>query len=47
LKNIISNLKTDGRTHHVEGDGAQAVLLEKGHQEPEADEDHDVHILEH
>ncbi len=40
-------LNTDGRTHHVERDGAQPVLLEEGHEEAEADEDHDVDILEH
>ena len=32
---------------HVEGDGGEAVLLEEGHEEAEADEDHHVHVLEH
>jgi hypothetical protein len=41
------HLKANGRAHHVEGDGAEAVLLQEGHEEAEADEDHDVHILEH
>ena len=36
-----------GGAHHVEGHGGEAVLLQEGHQEPDADEDHRVDVLEH
>ena len=38
----------DGECSHqqIKGDAAVAVPLEEGHEEPEADEDHDVHVLE-
>jgi len=32
---------------HVQGDRRQAVPLQEGHQESEANEDHDMDILEH
>jgi hypothetical protein len=42
-----SHLKADGSAHHVEGNSAEAVLLQEGHEEAEADKDHDVDILKH
>ena len=32
---------------HVEGDGGRTVLLQEGHQEAKAEEDHHMHVLEH
>ena len=40
-------LQRDDRAHHVERDRGEAVLLQEGHQETEADEDHHVDVLEH
>ena len=40
-------LERDDGAHHVERDRGQTVLLQKSHQEAEADEDHHVHILKH
>ena len=40
-------LEDDGRDQKVERDGAVAVALQERHQETEADEAHDVDLLEH
>ncbi len=40
-------LEDDGGDQEVYSHGAVAVLLQEGHQEAEADEHHDVDILEH
>ena len=41
------DLDGERRADHVEGHGGEAVLLEEGHEEADASEDHDVDILEH
>lgn len=40
-------LQTESGQKHVDAHAAEAVSLQEGHQEPEADEDHDVNILKH
>lgn len=40
-----SPLDAESRNQEVESDGAKAVALQKGHEEPKAHEDHDVNIL--
>ena len=40
-------LKAGGGHHEVQPHGGEAVALQEGHQEPEPDEDHHVHVLEH
>ena len=40
-------LQSDGGDQEIKCHGAVAVLLQKGHQEAETDEHHDVDILEH
>lgn len=40
-------LQEHGGQHEVDADRAEAVPLQEGHQEAEADEDHDVDVLEH
>ena len=40
-------LYDDGRDEKVVADAAEAVALEEGHEEAEADEDHHVDVLEH
>ncbi len=40
-------LEDDGGDQEVDSHCAVAVLLQKGHQEAETDEHHDVDILEH
>ena len=39
-------LQGEGCDQEVEADAAEAVALQEGHEEAEADEDHHVHILE-
>lgn len=39
-------LQGKGCDQEVEAHAAEAVALQEGHEEAEADEDHDVHILE-
>lgn len=39
-------LQGKGCNQEVEADAAEAVALQEGHEEAEADEDHHVHILE-
>ena len=41
------NLDGESGADHVDRDGGEAVLLEEGHEEAEANEDHDVDVLEH
>ena len=41
------DLDGQGGEKHVEGDGGQTVLLQEGHQEAKAEEDHHVDVLEH
>ncbi len=40
-------LDGEGGDDHIESDAREAVALEERHEEPEADEDHDVHVLKH
>lgn len=40
-------LQAEGSQEQVDAHAAEAVSLEEGHQEAEADEDHDVDILKH
>jgi hypothetical protein len=40
-------LQDDGGDQEIHGYGAVTVLLQKCHQEAEANEHHDVHILKH
>ena len=40
-------LDADDGDEHVERHRGQTVLLQERHEEPEADEDHHVHVLEH
>lgn len=42
-----SPLQAEGSQEQVDADAAEPVSLQEGHQEPEADEDHDVDILKH
>ncbi|TNN37584.1 hypothetical protein EYF80_052257 [Liparis tanakae] len=39
-------LQGEGRHQEVEAHAAEAVALQEGHEEAEADEDHHVHVLE-
>merc|ERR1719367_1633118 len=41
-----AHLDNPGSNKEIEADGCPAVCLQKNHQESEADEDHDMHILE-
>ena len=40
-------LQAEGGQEQVDAHAAEPVSLQESHQEPEADEDHDVDILEH
>ena len=40
-------LRNKGSNEEVVADGSVAILLQERHQETKADEDHNVHILEH
>ena len=40
-------LQDDGGDEEVDGHGAVTVALQERHQKAEADEHHDVHVLEH
>lgn len=40
-------LQAEGSQEQVDAHAAEPVSLEKCHQEPEADEDHDVDVLKH
>ena len=40
-------LRDEGRDHHGEGDGGEAVALQEGHQEAEAGEQHHVDVHDH
>lgn len=40
-------LQPKGSQEQVDAHAAEAVALEEGHEEPEANEDHDMNILEH
>ena len=42
-----SPLEADHCTEHVEGNSAQPVLFQEGHEEAETDEYHNMNILEH
>lgn len=40
-------LQSEGSQEQVEAHAAEAISLQKGHQEAKANEDHNVDILEH
>lgn len=40
-------LQPEGGQEQVDAHAAETVALEEGHEEPEANEDHDMNILEH
>lgn len=40
-------LETEGGQQQVDAHAAEPVFLEERHQEPEADEDHDMDVLKH
>lgn len=40
-------LQAEGGQEQVDAHAAEPVLLEEGHEETEADEDHDVDVLKH
>lgn len=40
-------LQSEGGQEQVDAHAAEAISLEEGHEEPEANEDHDMNILEH